>query len=77
MFKVGDRPEFVELNVCRGTNSGQLMSWEKSVRGEPTMGGVGMGQRSGSSLQRILSSTSSTSLLLLRAWSRETDHEPG
>lgn len=48
------------------------MSWEKSVRGEPMTGGVGMGQRSGSALQRILSSASSTSLLLFRAWSRES-----
>lgn len=62
-------PEFVELSICRGTNSGQLMSWEKSVRGEPTRG-TGMGQRSGSVLQRILSSCSSTSELLFRAWIR-------
>ena len=51
----------------RGTNSGQLMSWEKSVWAGSPMASGGSGHLSGSSFRRIFRSMISTSLLSFRA----------
>lgn len=52
--------------ICLGMNSGQLMSWEKSV-----WLGIfrpGNGHFSGSTFRRIFMSITSTSLLSFKAW---------